>query len=280
MKYKFTLLLIAALILCTHSFAQTVPIKTFKAANDIYLVGDRTFSCFIITSEGVIVIDPLDSIHADATMKAIRKVTDKPVKQVIYSHNHWDHISGGKIFKDGGAKFLSHQQAAENIGSNPSVIAPDSTWNGNRSAFTLGDKTIELYFFGRNHGDGMTVFRFPEQRALFVVDLVVPDRVLYAYLPDAKPKSGLNHLYEIRKLDFNDLYLSHVRAIGTRKDLDLNIRYFEDLYAATEKAMEDGTPFFDIPNKVKMPQYEHLQNYKDWLHMNVWRILMEKSIGK
>ncbi|WP_442590501.1 MBL fold metallo-hydrolase [Pedobacter sp. AW31-3R] len=279
MKYIFTPLLLTFMF-GFQGFSQHVPIQTFKAAKDIYLVGDRTFSCFVITTAGVIVIDPLDSVHAVATMKAIRKITDKPIKQVIYSHNHWDHISGGQIFKEAGATFLAHQQAAENIEPSPKVILPDSTWTGQRSTFTLGDKTIELYFYGRNHGDGMTLFRFPEQRALFVVDLVVPDRVLYAYLPDAKPKNWLKHLYEIRKLDFDTLYMAHVRPIGTRKDLDLNISYFEDLYAATEKAMQDGTPFFDIPTSVKMPQYEHLMNYKEWLHMNVWRILMEKSIGK
>ena len=261
------------------SFSQE-EIKTFKAQKDFYLVGTRVFSAFLITNDGVIVIDPIDSAIAKATMEAVKKVTNQPVKYVFYSHNHWDHIGGGKIFKAAGAKFITHEKAAEMITPNANVIRPDSVWKGDKSTFTLGDKTLELFYYGKNHGEGMTVFRLPQHKALFVIDLVVPDRVLYAYLPDTKPKDWLADLYEIKKLDFNDLYMSHVRPIGTRKDLDLTIQYFEDLYAATDKAMKDGTPFFDIPTTVKMPQYKNLQNYDEWLHMNVWRILMEKSIGQ
>lgn len=261
--------------------ASSQEIKEYKAADNFYLVGDRVFSAYYITETSVIVFDPINDKISSATMKFIKKRTKLPVKHVFYSHNHWDHISGGKIFKDQGAVFHAHQKANENIEKNDAVVRVDSVWNGNKKEMVIGGKTLELYHFeGKNHGDGMTVFGIPEHNALFVIDLVVPDRVLYAYLPDAKPKNWLNHLYQIRNLKFENLYMSHVRPIGNRKDLDLQIQYFEDLYKATDKAMKDGTPFFEIPTKVKMPQYEHLQNYKEWLHMNVWRILMEKSIGQ
>lgn len=274
-----TILLLIFFIFQNVAFAQD-QIKEYKAQDNLYLVGDRVFSLYYITPEGVIVIDPINEKIADETMKSIRKHTSLPVKYVIYSHNHWDHNMGGKIYKDQGAKFVAHTKAKENMAPNEKVVVPDSTWSGEHSTFTLGTKYIEMFFYGKNHGDGMTVFRFPEHNTVFTVDLVVPDRVLYAYLPDAKPKLWLEDLYKIGKLDFDQLLMAHVRPIGTRKDLDLQIHYFEDLYAATEKAMKDGTEFFKIPTTVKMPQYEHLQNYKEWLHMNVWRILMEKSIGQ
>ncbi|AKD03451.1 MBL fold metallo-hydrolase [Pontibacter korlensis] len=255
-------------------------IKTIKAQDNLYFVGDRTFSCFYITDKGVIVIDPLDSVRAAATMKAIRKVTNKPVTHVFYSHNHWDHISGGQIFKSQGATFVSHIEAKNTITPNPKVITPDSSWSGEKTIFRSGGKVIELYFFGRNHGDGMTVFRFPEHNAVFIIDLVVPDRVLYAYLPDASPKDWLEDLKKIQQLEFDKVYMAHVRAIGNRSDITLVQNYFDDLYAVVEKELQNNTPFFDIPGKVKLPQYKHLKNYDEWLHMNVWRILMEKSIGK
>lgn len=56
--------------------------------------------------------------------------------------------------------------------------------------------------------------------------------------------------------------------------------YFNALYLAVKKELENKTPFFEIPPTVKLPQYQHLENYNQWLPMNVWRILMEKSIGK
>ena len=259
-------------------FSQSI--ENIKAKDNIYLVGDRTYSLFYITDDGVIVIDPLDEKHASATMEAIRKVTDKPVTHVFYSHNHWDHISGGKIFKDQGARFISHIEAKENITPNDKVIMPDSTWSGDKAVFKHGNKALELHFYGRNHGNGMTVFRFPEHNSVFIIDLVVPDRVLYAYLPDASPKRWVEDLKEIQKLKFDEVYMAHVRAIGDRSDITLMQNYFDDLYTAVRKELAGDTPFFEIPQKVKMPQYKDLKNYDQWLPMNVWRMMMEESIGK
>jgi len=259
---------------------QAQEIKTIKVENNLYMVGDRTYSCFYVTDDQVVVIDPLDARHAEATMKAINKVTDLPVKTVFYSHNHWDHISGAQIFKAEGATIISHEKAAETITSNPDVLMPDQTWTGSDTIYSIANKQIELFFYGRNHGDGMTVFRFPEHNIVFTIDLVVPDRVLYAYLPDADPKNWVASLKEIQQLDFDTLLMSHVRAVGTRKDLTLMQNYFDDLYAAVQTELDNGTNLFKIPTKIELPKYKHWKNYEEWLPMNVWRILMEKSIGQ
>lgn len=277
MKYLKTLLFFLTLI---PNFILAQGIETTKVAENLYMVGDRTYSLFYITDTGVIVIDPLDSIHANATMNAIKSVTDKPVTHLFYSHNHWDHISGGEIFKNQGASIISHKEAKNNIPANPNVLFPDETWDGNEKEFTIGNKTLELFYFGRNHGNGMTVFRIPEHDAIFIVDLVVPDRVLYAYLPDASPKNWVESLKEIQSLDFDLVLMSHVRALGSREDITLAQNYFDDLYAAVQEQLDLGTNLFEIPSKVQLPKYKQWKNYDEWLHMNVWRILMEKSIGQ
>ncbi|MEH0156892.1 MBL fold metallo-hydrolase [Limibacter armeniacum] len=276
---KLTTLLTGLFLLLSFA-ASSQEIKTYKAKENLYLVGDRTFSLFYITDEGVVVIDPIDERHATATMEAIKKVTDKPVTHLIYSHNHWDHISGGEIFKSQGASIISHQKAAEDIPENDNVVMPDTTWSGEKYTLKAGEKSIECYYFGANHGSGMTTFRFPEHNAIFSIDLVVPDRVLYAYLPDAKPKKWVQSLAEIQQLDFDEVYMAHVRPIGKREDITLLQQYFTDLYLAVDKELSNGTPFFDIPKTVSLPQYKHLKNYDEWLPLNVWRILMEKSIGQ
>ncbi len=277
MKTSLTLFIFT---FCITGLLFAKEIETIKVKDNLYMVGDRTYSLFYITKTGVVVIDPLDERHAKATMKAIKKVTDLDVTHLFYSHNHWDHISGGKIFKDQGATIISHIEAKKNIEPNSKVIMPDVTWNGNDTIYTIGGKSIELYYYGRNHGDGMTVFRFPEHNIVFTIDLVVPDRVLYAYLPDADPKNWVASLKQIDKLQFDTLLMSHVRAVGSRKDLHLLQNYFNDLYAAVQTELDKGTNLFDIPKKVQLPKYQNWMNYDEWLPMNVWRILMEKSIGQ
>ncbi len=260
---------------------QAQEIKTIKVKDNLYFVGDRTFSCFYITEKEVIVIDPLDSLRATSTLSAIRKVTKKPITKVFYSHNHWDHISGGQVFNKEGVDFISHIEAKNNITPNPKVITPTKTWKGNKKTYNLGKgQDLELFYFGSNHGSGMTVFRFAEHNAIFIIDLVVPDGVLYAYLPDASPRNWVKSLRKIQELQFDEVYMSHMRVKGSRKDITFMQDYFAALYEAVENELKKGTSFFEIPDKVKLPQYKNLKNYDKWLPMNVWRILMEKSIGK
>jgi glyoxylase-like metal-dependent hydrolase (beta-lactamase superfamily II) len=51
---------------------------------------------FVITEEGVIVVEPISTQHSKGLFTAIRNVTEKPVRYLLHSHNHWDHSKGGQ----------------------------------------------------------------------------------------------------------------------------------------------------------------------------------------
>ena len=73
---------------------------------------------FVVTPAGVIATDPIGYGHPQSVetyVAEIRKVTDKPIKYVIYSHHHFDHIAGGKPFKDAGASFIAHKKVKERL---------------------------------------------------------------------------------------------------------------------------------------------------------------------
>src|SRR6187200_2127339 len=71
-------------------------------------------SMFIVTPKGVIATDPIGRYRPEAVtayLAEIKKVTDQPVKYLIYSHAHFDHVAGGKPFKDQGAIVIAHKNA-------------------------------------------------------------------------------------------------------------------------------------------------------------------------
>ena len=117
-------------------------------------------SMFIITDDGVMVIDPMNVPHAEKMLAEIRKITDAPIRYLFYSHNHWDHTKGGQVFKDEGATIISHIDASEFIKANPSddLLVPDKNWVGERYDVSLGGMNLELHYLGVNHGNGMTIF--------------------------------------------------------------------------------------------------------------------------
>src|SRR5262245_57621291 len=75
-------------------------------------------SMFIVTRDGVIATDPIGygrPTGGQDYIAEIKKVTDKPIKYLVYSHHHFDHIAGGKPFKDAGATIVAHRRARERL---------------------------------------------------------------------------------------------------------------------------------------------------------------------
>ncbi len=109
-----------------------------------------------------------------AYVDAIKKVTDKPIKYVIYSHHHYDHIAGGKALKDAGAKFIAHRRATERLKqlNDPHTVIPDESVSNRGRTIKLGGTTLELKYVGLNHSDSTLVMRLPKEKIIFVVDLL------------------------------------------------------------------------------------------------------------
>src|SRR5205085_10449824 len=77
------------------------PIETKKVegTDNVYIFRNQNHQAmFVVTSDGVIATDPIAygrPTGGQTYLDEIKKVTDKPVKYVIYSHHHFDHIAGG-----------------------------------------------------------------------------------------------------------------------------------------------------------------------------------------
>ena len=98
--------------------AQPPLYATTKVTDNVYIFryGGHQ-SMFVVTPAGVIATDPIGERRpaAKAYIEEIQKITKAPIKYVIYSHIHYDHIAGGKPFKDLGAVFIAHRNAQKRI---------------------------------------------------------------------------------------------------------------------------------------------------------------------
>jgi alkyl sulfatase BDS1-like metallo-beta-lactamase superfamily hydrolase len=118
--------------------------RVYKIADNIYsAVGFALAnSIMIVGRDGIIIVDVTESVDsAKAILAEFRKITDKPVKAVIYTHNHTDHTMGVKAFaseedvKSGRVDIFAHETLMDTVISNASVIAPIL---GLRSAYSFG----------------------------------------------------------------------------------------------------------------------------------------------
>ncbi len=83
-------------------WAQQQPQREItRISGELYRFRNRGhFSVFLVTPAGVVVADPIDADAARWLKAEIAKRFAKPVKYLIYSHDHSDHISGGEVFAD------------------------------------------------------------------------------------------------------------------------------------------------------------------------------------
>lgn len=253
-----------------------------KLANDVYLFRHQFHqSIFITTPKGVIVTDPINS-DAAAWLKAeINKLTDQPVRYVVYSHHHNDHITGGSVFAET-AHFVSHAAARANIlqAADPKTPVPDLTFT-DRMVIDLGGKRVELIYTGKNHSDNSLVVLLPQDRLLFAVDFIPVETVAYRTMRSDYPDEWIESLKQVEQLDFDVLVPGHGK-IGKKEHVRLFRDYLEDLRAAVQEQVQKGLSAEETKKTVKLPKYEQWQRYADWFPENVegmYRYLSEQRKG-
>ncbi len=69
---------------------------------------------FMVTPEGIILADPINAAFATWMKEQFAERFKVPVRYVIYSHSHWDHIEGGAVFADT-ARFIAHENVGRNM---------------------------------------------------------------------------------------------------------------------------------------------------------------------
>jgi glyoxylase-like metal-dependent hydrolase (beta-lactamase superfamily II) len=116
----FVALRIAALQAPPPGQAPAGPPRTareiIKIADDIYRTRNGAwYGLFLTTSEGIVVVDPISTDFAKWLKTQLdERFPGVPVRYVIYSHSHWDHIEGGDVFA-GTARFVAYEGLLRNM---------------------------------------------------------------------------------------------------------------------------------------------------------------------
>src|SRR5215203_4337376 len=151
--------------------------KKVEGTDNVYIFRNGNHQAmFVVTNDGVIATDPVAygrPTGGQTYLDEIKKVTDKPIRFLIYSHHHFDHIAGGKAFKDAGATIVAHKRAKERLAQlkDPHTPLPDQVFDTNKT-IKLGGTTLELRYLGLNHSDSNLVMLLPKEKIIFIVDTI------------------------------------------------------------------------------------------------------------
>jgi glyoxylase-like metal-dependent hydrolase (beta-lactamase superfamily II) len=275
-----------ALPAATQTLAQAParpPIQTTKVegADGVYLFRNVNHqSIFIVTSAGVIATDPVaygrPTGGADYVAE-IRKVTNQPIKYLIYSHHHYDHIAGGKAFKDAGATIVAHRRAAERLAvlKDPATPLPDEIVGDGGRVIRMGGKIVELSYVGLNHSDSTLVLRLPQDQLIFLVDLVPVGAFPGLGMIDFHPLEAMESFKRILALDWTRMVPGHPGQpgdrLGTRKDIQDQIELQQYASDMVKEQARNGRCWQPAENELQLDRYKDMPGYANGRAMVVRR---------
>ena len=274
------------------------PLRLQQVAGNIWFVqgeaalgtpANRNFisnAGFVVTPQGVVVIDALGSpALAEDLIAAIRQVTAQPIRHVIVSHYHADHVYGLQVLQAAGASVLAHSRGQAYLGSDAAQqrlqasrqtlapwvdaqtrLVPADRWLDTATVLDLGGERIHLLPMGPAHTDEDLVVWVERAGVLFAGDLVFRGRIPFVGQADSRqwiasldrllalaprsvvPGHGPLSTQPLADLQLTRDYLHHLRQ--TMADAAANLTPFDEAYARADWSRFAHLPLFNAANRM------------------------------
>ena len=257
---------------------------------------------FVLTQDGVVVFDALGTPSLGwALLQEIRKLTDSPVRYVVLSHYHADHIYGLQAFKDHTAAIVMAQEKAreykENeqtadekaeqrldqrrealfpwVDRNTRIIPPDITFR-ERITVSLGGKHFRCIYAGPAHSSTDLMMMVDPDGVLFAGDIVQNGRIPFMNSDDVDTKNWLRALAEVEQLDPKFIIPGHGRASNAAKEAIVFTRdYIEHVRSAMRAAVENWTDFNVAYQQADWSRYNRMPAFESNNRGNAYRVFLE-----
>ena len=204
----------------------------------------------LITKEGALVIDPAATCTAGWLRDEIRKRFDVPVKYVVYTHAHADHISGGQVFQKDGATIVANQRALEPIvGERLPAAVPDRVFDQDMT-ITLGGETVLLHRVAPSHSDSMTMVLFPKYKALQCTDVCESKSMPYNDFLDFYYPGWIETLDWVAQQDVDFIDVGHYSPATKADEVALRA-YMVDLHQQVLDLVRSGQSWDQLYRNVK-----------------------------
>ena len=245
-------------------------------------------AAWVDTGEGTVVIDTLLFPGVARKMRAEIEKESGPVKYIVYTHHHMDHVGGASVFLDQQPEIIAHRFLPENMEKyrilkehrsriasiqfnvpyDPDRIppyAPPTQLYDTATSFSLGDKTFELYHARAETDDATWVF-VPEIRTAFVGDLIISGfpNIGNPWKPTRFALPWARALEAVREKN-PDLLIAHGgRAVYEGADvkelLDVTIEAIYAIHDQVVDCINQDVPVDEMIHMVDLP--EHLKSHK------------------
>ena len=219
---------------------QTVE-KIRELKPNLYLItGGGANSLVRVTPDGIILVDTKNPSDANymRLMEEITSVSKAPVKIVINTHHHPDHVGNNQKFIDAGAQVVALEALKTRMASDPRTKdipgLPTKTF-AKDEVVKLGGAEVRLYSFGRGHTGDDTMVYFPDTKVVMVSDQMSDTTPIVDFANGGSALEWVRILDGVLALDF-EMAIPGRGEPKTRAD----VKAFRDKFASLVERASDA----------------------------------------
>jgi glyoxylase-like metal-dependent hydrolase (beta-lactamase superfamily II) len=264
-------------VLPAASFAQgidfdAVEIKTTDLGDGIYMLEGLGGNIGVsVGDEGVFVIDDQFGPLADKIVAAIRAITDKPIRFVINTHWHGDHVgANARLAREGGLIF-----AHDNVRVRMSAEGPQQAALEALPVVTFSE-SVTFHFNGHEiaalhpaeaHTDGDAVVHFVDIDLIHAGDILFNGRYPYIDVGSGGSVDGYIHALEVlaSMAGPETRIISGHGPMATRQDIDNKIAMLKQARSRIQTLIDEGKSLEEV--KAADPLAEYHENW-GWSFIN------------
>jgi cyclase len=165
------------------AFASHLEVNATKLTDSMYVIqGSGGNVILSIGNDGIILVDDQYAPVTKKMESVIANITNKPIKFVINTHWHPDHVGGNERFGEAGAIIVSHENVRERLSNdqffeiiNQTIPAlskkglPIITFSDNMTFYQNNDE-IRINYLDNGHTDGDSAVYFTQNNVIHVGD--------------------------------------------------------------------------------------------------------------
>ncbi len=195
---------------------------------------------FLVTGDGVVVFDAPPSFAARLPRAIARHAPGRPIRYLVYSHAHFDHIGGAAAFSGvTDLTVIAHEDVARAIAAKgrPGILAPTLTFEGDY-VLSVGGETVRMAPASFHAEDTDTILYLPNQKVLMAVDTISAGEVPFMNFGATADVGSYVAMFDtLLAYDFDHFIAGHVSILANRDDVITAKKYTVDVRDTVLRAM-------------------------------------------
>jgi glyoxylase-like metal-dependent hydrolase (beta-lactamase superfamily II) len=241
-----------------------------QVSKSVYRWGsDNQYGAYIVGTDAIAVVD--GHYCPSGTMQWLKEQLaarhDVPVRYVILSHDHPDHICNSQVFDDtaitiGHKNILPHILREKRPSSIPQITFEESL------DLMLGGATVNLLYLGPSHSDNLIQVHIPAERVLVAVDMA-KGKSLFPDFRDMDVHSALKVMQILGNMEHVDIVLPGHGPISDQQNFRDERRFIQALHDEVLAYSVEGKTLSEIRDLVQMEEFSDYQGHDRWLDQNI-----------